>query len=283
MSDPVTNVDIEDVLASIRRLVSGGADQMRHAPESGAVTERLVLTPSQRIDDDERGDVPEDQAPEDQAPEDQAPKDQAPEDWPEQPTPDVSGAFDPDDMFGTQAVAEGPMTGMVEVELADAIGQEDEPVLLSETEDAPDSDAALPEDEQAAAPFAATADLWEPDGDDEDAFADGAEAPALQWRDADHDEPVPEPSSFDPDEILADEAVSAMFDGETGPQPEEAAAEIAAFALDEAVLDEDALRDLVAEIVRQELMGTLGERITRNVRKLVRREIHRALTSQDFD
>ena len=53
--------------------------------------------------------------------------------------------------------------------------------------------------------------------------------------------------------------------------------------MDDAVLDEEALRDLVAEIVRQELQGALGERITRNVRKLVRREIHRALTSQDFD
>ncbi len=48
-------------------------------------------------------------------------------------------------------------------------------------------------------------------------------------------------------------------------------------------LDEDALRDLVADIVRQELQGALGERITRNVRKLVRREIHRALASQELD
>jgi hypothetical protein len=39
----------------------------------------------------------------------------------------------------------------------------------------------------------------------------------------------------------------------------------------------------VAEIVRKELQGDLGERITRNVRKLVRREIHRALASRDFD
>ena len=54
-------------------------------------------------------------------------------------------------------------------------------------------------------------------------------------------------------------------------------------SMDEAVLDEDALRDMVSEIVRQELQGALGERITRNVRKLVRREIHRALTSQDMD
>ncbi len=48
-------------------------------------------------------------------------------------------------------------------------------------------------------------------------------------------------------------------------------------------IDEEALRDLVAEIVREELQGALGERITRNVRKLVRREIYRVLSSQDFN
>ncbi len=53
--------------------------------------------------------------------------------------------------------------------------------------------------------------------------------------------------------------------------------------LEEAVIDEDMLRDLVAEIVRQELTGAMGERITRNVRKLVRREIHRALAAREFD
>ena len=51
----------------------------------------------------------------------------------------------------------------------------------------------------------------------------------------------------------------------------------------EGVIDEAALRELVAQIVREELQGKLGERITRNVRKLVRREIHRALTAQDLD
>ena len=52
---------------------------------------------------------------------------------------------------------------------------------------------------------------------------------------------------------------------------------------EETLLDEDALRDIVSEIVRQELQGALGERITRNVRKLVRREIHRALASQQLE
>ena len=36
-------------------------------------------------------------------------------------------------------------------------------------------------------------------------------------------------------------------------------------------------------LIREELSGTLGERITRNVRKLVRAEINRALTARDFD
>lgn len=50
-----------------------------------------------------------------------------------------------------------------------------------------------------------------------------------------------------------------------------------------ALLDEMALRDLVAEIVREELQGGLGERITRNVRKLVRAEIQRAFAARDLD
>lgn len=48
-------------------------------------------------------------------------------------------------------------------------------------------------------------------------------------------------------------------------------------------IDEEMLRDMVAEIVREELSGVLGERITRNVRKLVRREIHRAIMTHEFE
>lgn len=49
------------------------------------------------------------------------------------------------------------------------------------------------------------------------------------------------------------------------------------------LFDEEMLRDLVSEMIRQELQGALGERITRNVRKMVRREIHRMVTSEHFD
>jgi hypothetical protein len=47
-------------------------------------------------------------------------------------------------------------------------------------------------------------------------------------------------------------------------------------------VDEETLREIVSELVRSELQGDLGDRITRNVRKLVRREIHHALASRDF-
>jgi hypothetical protein len=54
-------------------------------------------------------------------------------------------------------------------------------------------------------------------------------------------------------------------------------------AVAEMLLDEEKLREIVAELLRDELQGPLGEKITRNIRKLVRREIERALTVRDFD
>lgn len=52
---------------------------------------------------------------------------------------------------------------------------------------------------------------------------------------------------------------------------------------EDAIFDEAALRGFVSEIIREELQGALGERITRNLRKLVHREVQRALAARDFD
>ena len=158
---------------------------------------------------------------------------------------------------------------------------------------------------------------WEPDGTTDDAYS-GSDVGALPWEDH---MPEPEDTSgaeygYDSDaegsdfadipeaerveevfaeELEADDDPAQADDHMPEPDPTpEPAAMAAAFdatpseddlaqIAEEAVLDEDMLRDMVAEIVRQELQGSLGERITRNVRKLVRREIHRALASQDFE
>lgn len=48
-------------------------------------------------------------------------------------------------------------------------------------------------------------------------------------------------------------------------------------------MEDDTLRVMVTEIIRDELAGELGEKITRNVRKLVRREINRAFMARGLD
>lgn len=115
-----------------------------------------------------------------------------------------------------------------------------------------------------------TDDQWEPDGKSSDEYA-GTNVEPLTWEDA-AAEDLPEAQDMREEtldaESLAEDAVT-----------EEA---LDALALEEAVIDEASLRELVADIVREELQGALGERITRNVRKLVRREIHRALAAQDL-
>ena len=45
--------------------------------------------------------------------------------------------------------------------------------------------------------------------------------------------------------------------------------------------DDTALRELIAEIVREELVGEFGDRLTRNVRKMIRREIAVAMRLKD--
>jgi hypothetical protein len=50
--------------------------------------------------------------------------------------------------------------------------------------------------------------------------------------------------------------------------------------LNAADMDIALLRDMVAEVIREELRGNLGERITRNLRLLVRREIARVLEAE---
>ncbi|MEP5728138.1 MAG: hypothetical protein ABJL67_02065 [Sulfitobacter sp.] len=147
------------------------------------------------------------------------------------------------------------------------------------------------------------AEAWEPDDAGEGDNA-GSEPEAMEWQD--------DETSQEPDNTTAFASVDQTFEqilepahaqpaheqpaheqpaeaqnreqepvSETpSPEPEAAAM---GFGDDEQLLDEDALRDLVSDIVRAELQGALGERITRNVRKLVRREIHRALTAQELE
>lgn len=123
---------------------------------------------------------------------------------------------------------------------------------------------------------------WEPDGDERDELA-VPDAPAMAWEDDVELDARGAPfveKTVAPEDIEPEEKDTSAADA---PQTEAPQQTGAGFGVDDQVMDEEALRDLVAEIVRSELQGALGERITRNVRKLVRREIHRALTAHEME
>ncbi len=52
---------------------------------------------------------------------------------------------------------------------------------------------------------------------------------------------------------------------------------------EDGILDEETLREIIVDVVREELQGVLGQRITRNVRKMVRREVRLALAAEDLE
>lgn len=113
------------------------------------------------------------------------------------------------------------------------------------------------------AAIAETQDQWEPDGEGGDDYA-GTENDPIAWREQEKSEPpaVPPMDTVSRQDTSSAPSVPGSSD---------------------AILDEESLRELVNSLLREELQGALGERITRNVRKLVRREIQRALTAQELD
>ncbi len=127
---------------------------------------------------------------------------------------------------------------------------------------------------------------WEPDGSSSDPYA-GTNIETLEWKDhveealAEDEMPLETGAPQGNDADLADAELEARQLAEEAALDETLDA-VEGLASDESYLDEESLRELVADIVRSELQGALGERITRNVRKLVRREIQRALAAQDL-
>jgi hypothetical protein len=96
-----------------------------------------------------------------------------------------------------------------------------------------------------------------------------------------------DPANFDEPEA-ENAAASVDPHPDDGPEDETARQRMPTEILDAdgiplAVLDEAALQEIVRLMIREELKGTLGERITRSVRKLVRAEINRALVARDLD
>lgn len=269
MSEAMTNREIEDVLSSIRRLVA--QDSVRAAPRPVDPVQpgsRLILTEAQRIDPPA-------------APVEPAAPQAAPGPDLDLPAPDfgrleatiaeleaavsASGGG-----WEGELVEEAPRASNV-TDLYGRLAFTHRPAV--EETAAPEASASLagaggvaPADAQAMAePAEAAPARSGGEGTPEAAAPRRADAGALDagapYESAPY-ESAPDaraPDASELDEITLDES----GEDEIGE--------------DEAVLDEAALRALIAQIVREELHGQLGERITAQVRKLVRAEIAKAL------
>lgn len=267
MSDPMSNREIEDVLTSIRRLVAQEGDR---APDAARGAKgRLVLTEAQRID----------------------------------PAPL---------MPGQRVVSEAPvlLTAQVAPEgiAAPAEEQSDGPVEVEVTIPAPDFGRLEATIAELEAAVSASGDGFEGAESDEAPKASnvtelyGRLSFAHRTPSEPEAKPVVKPTaeaapvmSIEPKAEATPAAASAP-EISVAPTPvaeppaveatdaSMAEAEDAAddAALDETILDEEGLRDLIAQIVREELRGALGERITQQVRKLVRAEVAKALDDRGF-
>jgi|GEM_PF-342604 len=361
MSDPVKNSEIEDVLSSIRRLVSENhteparSEQVTTAAASAsptyeapvqreekqtektsdrAASERLVLTPSLRIPEKATdASEPHATSPVADTPfvnslkEDLQPlRERLPsflQERREEDADTVRSSELRDETSETEQsiVDEAPYMDVQIDENSDAEETPENTVLFPVPEELTfESARATESSEQQVDPSdmrpweiagerlsewhsvrsdqpSATPAGFEPDGP-EDGDNAGMPVSALTWEDHDSaaDEDTANVSAENTDvsiedaEVVAEPIVEAVVEtvieqatpDDTASMEAPSAEQIEAESY-EAVLDEEMLRELVGEIVRQELQGPLGERITRNVRKLVRREINRALTARSFN
>ncbi|AJE45975.1 hypothetical protein [Celeribacter indicus] len=331
MSDPMTNMDAEDVLASIRRLVAETHAAPARPPERSAARDRpsaLVLTPAFRVADPEPARAAETD-PSEAGHRPAEGQDLSPAD-PESDVPDTSGplvlSLDQAVRLPDREEAPQPSAAAGPEPVAPAAPQPaTEEDWAAKLDDTPAPDAALHAArltlEQRIAELEAAVGAqphdWEPDGSEDleaeiprempRAFTE-AGARVLRFR-ALQEDPLSMPFPKEPFDDIADaevieEGVASAGPAaadlppfrEEGPQ-DPAAAEavapdpdpsleeelaLAGYAEDD-MMDEEALRELVAQVIREELQGDLGRRITRNLRRLVRREVQRALTLREFE
>lgn len=356
MSDPVSKQEIEDVLASIRRLVA--SDPRPAADRGGAPLsegQRLVLSPAHRVDghDEGRGETPT--TPPTAIGDSAAPTTSGDGGGRQRGMAGsglLSGSLPTEDLDAEGQDSDGPDDGAVRAALhavgtaapdagrageqgsdagAAAVGPADEGAWGEgigheglEHEDAASEDTGKGNDggslsDRIAGLEAIISARDDEDWDSEDiatqpggsglsdllnrGVVDEAAAPAefdgdatgVIAKDASADTGIVQDSRERETSVPGDVPDGADADTGLAADPDLAKAIFArsgtgsAGTSDEtprpdetAVLDEAALREIVAEIVRAELQGRLGERITSNVRKLVRREVHRILAERDF-
>jgi hypothetical protein len=278
MSNGLGDGEIEDVVSSVRRLVSPAFDRRPISRDLGK--DKLLLTPALRVG-------AEPAAPTlpplvlsvlaiEPAPVAAEPIAAAPLD----PVTEGLAGGQPTDGEWEDALWTAPEHGLAEL----ALGTEEAEVL----EAAPAEPAAAkaitvdPAPVETApeiipeAPFTAVEDdepYLDPSLDPPEAIVLGAADPSIR----------PEQRFTQPAEVLPFPQPGSDMGRGRGGGSDGGAQLLDVEGNSVTVLDEDDLAEMVRSLIRLELQGDLGERITQNVRKLVRAEINRALAARSLD
>lgn len=306
MVGPLSSEEIEDVVSSVRRLVSN--EQRPRTLSRDLNAERLLLTPALRVVAETSPlaplvlDAPVVEAAEEAVAEAGAEAEGAmqvqaavpPQGLPEadalaapaaaqEAPPAQAPVFAPEPDAGVSDLSGGVGdAGSLDVSVAAEAEWEDE--IWAEPGSVSLGEAALAADEAELLPSAPGPDH---PGETAPGVTGGDAVPAARERDGSawvEDEPI----TFIPLRRRAGSLSEADAPAEKVAVSGTAALPSVPEYLDEdgtplAVLDEAALQEIVRQTLRTELQGELGERITRNVRKLVRAEINRALMARDLD
>ncbi|NPD15934.1 hypothetical protein HOY34_12065 [Xinfangfangia sp. D13-10-4-6] len=308
MSEPLTTREIETVLSSIRRLVSAELRPTLKPPTNAAAVDKLLLTPSLRV-------VPEHPEAEADMPPpgrtagagavaadaiapgfseaaaqvffgEAAPLGQAhyAEGYEDSDFKDADSGFGADPAPAVPhdaltAPSDDPAAGiaLASIPVVDW-AQDGDPWAGSMTSDASITDGGGDQPVKAQ-PVKAQADAAQAAGK-----VAGRISPAPKTARAVSDDPLArawaDRAEAEITEVLNRSAPAAADRDEAHPADRAATPDEDAQAT---LIDEDFLRDLVRMIIREELAGSLGERITRNVRKLVRHEVNMAIATRDLD
>ena len=281
MTEAMSRREIEDILSSIRKLVTHDPARVAEAAAPRPETGKLVLTSALRVD----------------APVDRVPDNGNPETAPEThlaarvTLPGGTGAAT-DDAASllariTRSVhraepTEAPAEPVADMAIDRPTDNIDAPPLQAEAAQSVDTDAMTEAEPLATVPVLQD---WL---DDADIPLDAVPADEAPPQGSEQPETVPL-AELDPalEETLArleaalsgqpPEVASVIADDDPQPEATASAPQATTATDDTPVIDEAMLYQLVANIVRQELQGELGEKITRAIRKLVRAEVAREL------
>jgi len=274
MSKTGTGQNVEDMLSSVRRLVSDELPRMPRAevPKGPAA---LVLTESQRIEPPMTGHNSRRKSLEDRIAELEAAVADSSDDW----EPDGSEDLEqhrPDHMVFRPSRAVTRPPAPAPLRLTDPANVQEFPSAPGAPEQAEPFVIAEEKAPEAAAPPALEETEEELQAEVETALTEAVSSAIADMAE---------------DALTGDEAFEQALADAVGAETREAETVPGAVAEDiegtrvaeTTMLDPADIRPLISSLIREELQGDLGERITRNVRKLVRQEIQRALTVREVE